>query len=202
MEKLLQGSDIVILNRPQCRSNGHVQTERCVRHIPVSLGASREWSDADRQTQPLLATTESRHGASGTISSSWLTQLYYVLVVPRMNYVDISDDCLRRVLQFSEYRRAFIAFACVCWQFRKLVTRAVIDEWSLSSLGLQDASRSLAGARKVVRDERRANVVKRSHIFLPEESRLSYFWASDGAYYSGTVLLLNLRAKVLYTYAI
>ena len=77
------------------------------------------------------------------------------------------------------------------------MTRAVIDEWSLSAFGLQDASRSLASACKVMRIERQANVEKRSHVFLPPNSRLAYFWASDGTYYSGTVLSLNLRAKVL-----
>ena len=82
------------------------------------------------------------------------------------------------------------------------MTRAVIDEWSLSAFGLQDASRSLACACKVMRNERQANVEKRSHIFLPPNSRLAYFWASDGTYYSGTVLSLNLRAKVLQSYAI
>ena len=200
MEKLLRGSDMIIVSPSQSSSNGHVQTDRCVRQTCVIHEASQEWKGARRQTQTLMEAPHRIQEASSTASSQ--EHLDYVVLVATANVLDLSDDCLRRMLLFSECKRAFLAIACVCSQFRKLVTRAVIDEWSLSAFGLQDASRSLASACKVMRLERQANVEKRSHVFLPPNSRLAYFWASDGTYYSGTVLSLNLRAKVLQSYAI
>ena len=160
---------MIIVSRSQSSSNGHVQTDRCVRQTCtctcVIHETSQEWKGAHRQTQTLLETPHRRQEASSTASSQ--EHLDYVVLVATANVLDLSDDCLRRMLQFSECKRAFLAIACVCWQFRKLVTRAVIDEWSLSAFGLQDASRSLASACKVMRIERQANVEKRSHIFLP-----------------------------------
>ena len=77
------------------------------------------------------------------------------------------------------------------------MTKLVIEEWLVSPLGILSGDRAALIVQKRRRKERHAAVEVQANLLFPVGSRLSYFWACDGMSYTGTIVALNVEAKVL-----
>ena len=194
MSLLLQDTDLVLKPVP-CALRGSIDGDADTRDENVHSEVTDGGDSVLQRTQA--------HGGEGLVETggnttpSWLSMCYRI--VGRRTFLsDLSDDCLQAVLLVSQDRRAFLAFACACRAFRKLVTEPLIEEWKASPLGVQAATRASQIVQKRQSEERRAAMILQAKIWFPVGSRLSYFWACDGASYTGRIVLVNLRAKGRY----
>lgn len=90
----------------------------------MQLDASYREVTEGETSSPIAPQTsaEATLGAGGNMTPSWLSTSYELLSW-RTFLVDLSDDCLHRVLLFSQQGRTFPSFAGVCRAIRVLVTK-------------------------------------------------------------------------------